>query len=88
MGGVNRKNEADKLSRGINILGKATDPWPQLVDSPVVATPGRLLDHLQNTRGFVYANLMSLVIDEADRILQIGSVGGGGILARASLEVL
>ncbi|KAF4664602.1 ATP-dependent RNA helicase ddx18 [Perkinsus olseni] len=57
MGGVNRKNEADKLSRGINIL---------------IATPGRLLDHLQNTRGFVYANLMSLVIDEADRILQIG----------------
>ncbi|EER17576.1 DEAD/DEAH box ATP-dependent RNA helicase, putative [Perkinsus marinus ATCC 50983] len=57
MGGVNRKNEADKLSRGINII---------------VATPGRLLDHLQNTRGFVYANLMSLVIDEADRILQIG----------------
>lgn len=32
-----------------------------------VATPGRLLDHLQNTKGFVYRNLACLVIDEADR---------------------
>lgn len=47
----------------------------RVISLHAVATPGRLLDHLQNTRGFVYANLMSLVIDEADRILQIGSVG-------------
>jgi superfamily II DNA/RNA helicase len=26
----------------------------------------------QNTRGFVYKNLKCLIIDEADRILQIG----------------
>ena len=32
MGGTNRQEEAKKLSKGINIL---------------VATPGRLLDHLQ-----------------------------------------
>ena len=38
----------------------------------LVATPGRLLDHLQNTSGFVYRNLACLVIDEADRILEIG----------------
>ncbi|CDJ53708.1 ATP-dependent RNA helicase, putative [Eimeria brunetti] len=57
MGGANRKHEADKLSKGVNVL---------------VATPGRLLDHMQNTRGFVYKNLLSLVIDEADRILEIG----------------
>jgi len=38
----------------------------------LVATPGRLLDHLQNTRGFRYSNLQMLVIDEADRILQQG----------------
>jgi hypothetical protein len=37
-----------------------------------VATPGRLLDHLQNTKGFVFRNLACLVIDEADRILEIG----------------
>ena len=38
----------------------------------LVATPGRLLDHLQNTKGFVFHNLISLVIDEADAILRIG----------------
>ncbi|KAL6319215.1 hypothetical protein AAG906_013889 [Vitis piasezkii] len=36
----------------------------------LVATPGRLLDHLQNTKGFIYKNLKCLIIDEADRILE------------------
>ncbi|WFD30084.1 RNA helicase [Malassezia sp. CBS 17886] len=57
MGGANRKAEADKLQKGVNL---------------VVATPGRLLDHLQNTRSFVFSNLKALIIDEADRILEIG----------------
>ncbi|CUA68199.1 ATP-dependent RNA helicase DDX18 [Rhizoctonia solani] len=57
MGGANRKAEAEKLQKGVNLL---------------VATPGRLLDHLQNTKGFVFRNLKGLVIDEADRILEIG----------------
>ncbi|XP_055697664.1 probable ATP-dependent RNA helicase pitchoune isoform X2 [Phlebotomus papatasi] len=57
MGGANRKVEAEKLSMGINII---------------VATPGRLLDHLQNTPDFLYKNLTCLVIDEVDRILEIG----------------
>ncbi|GAW25780.1 putative ATP-dependent RNA helicase HAS1 [Rosellinia necatrix] len=57
IGGANRRAEADKLAKGINLL---------------VATPGRLLDHLQNTQGFVYKNLRTLVIDEADRILEVG----------------
>eukprot|EP00775_Hariotina_reticulata_P002528 gene2528-2830_t len=57
MGGANRRAEAEKLVKGVNLL---------------VATPGRLLDHLQNTKGFVYRNLGCLVIDEADRILEIG----------------
>jgi len=35
MGGTNRQEEAKKLSRGVNIL---------------VATPGRLLDHMQVRR--------------------------------------
>ena len=38
----------------------------------LIATPGRLLDHLQNTKGFVFKNLKALIIDEADRILEIG----------------
>lgn len=57
MGGSNRNNEAQKLIKGVNL---------------VIATPGRLLDHLQNTKGFVTHNLLNLVIDEADRILEIG----------------
>ncbi|KOC58877.1 putative ATP-dependent RNA helicase pitchoune, partial [Habropoda laboriosa] len=57
MGGASRQTEAQKLSKGVNI---------------VVATPGRLLDHLQNTPDFLYKNLQCLVIDEADRILDIG----------------
>ena len=32
MGGANRRSEADRLAKGVNL---------------VVATPGRLLDHLQ-----------------------------------------
>ncbi|EJD04326.1 DEAD-domain-containing protein [Fomitiporia mediterranea MF3/22] len=57
IGGANRKAEAEKLVKGVNL---------------VVATPGRLLDHLENTKGFVFRNLKALVIDEADRILEIG----------------
>lgn len=57
MGGANRKAEADKLQKGVNLI---------------IATPGRLLDHLQNTKGFVFSNLKTLIIDEADRILEIG----------------
>lgn len=57
MGGSNRSAEAQKLANGVNIL---------------VATPGRLLDHLQNTPGFLYKNLQCLIIDEADRILEVG----------------
>lgn len=57
MGGANRGTESEKLSRGVNII---------------VCTPGRLLDHLQNTKGFNYRNLLALVMDEADRILEQG----------------
>lgn len=57
MGGTNRQSEATKLVKGVNIL---------------VATPGRLLDHLQNTQQFLFKNLQCLIIDEADRILDIG----------------
>ena len=37
-----------------------------------MATPGRLLDHLENTKGFVFHNLKMLIIDEGDAILKIG----------------
>ncbi|KAI4160224.1 MAG: hypothetical protein LQ342_005936 [Letrouitia transgressa] len=57
MGGANRRAEAEKLVKGVNL---------------VIATPGRLLDHLQNTPAFTFKNLRALVIDEADRILEVG----------------
>jgi ATP-dependent RNA helicase DDX18/HAS1 len=56
-GGADKKAEALKLKRGVNLL---------------VCTPGRLLDHLQTTEGFVYKHLLMLIIDEADAILKIG----------------
>ena len=37
----------------------------------VVATPGRLVDHLENTKGFHLRNLKYLVFDEADKLLDL-----------------
>ncbi|XP_022137361.1 DEAD-box ATP-dependent RNA helicase 51 [Momordica charantia] len=54
-GGSSRQAEADRITKGVNLL---------------VATPGRLLDHLQHTKNFIYKNLKCLIIDEADRILE------------------
>lgn len=47
MGGNNRRGEAEHLAKGVNIL---------------VATPGRLLDHLQNTKGFIYRRLQVMKV--------------------------
>ena len=57
IGGGYRKKEASKLIKGVNLL---------------IATPGRLLDHLNNTEGFNCDNLCMLIIDEADAILKNG----------------
>jgi ATP-dependent RNA helicase DDX47/RRP3 len=37
----------------------------------VVGTPGRLVDHLQNTRGFSIRQLKFLILDEADKLLNM-----------------
>jgi ATP-dependent RNA helicase DDX18/HAS1 len=57
MGGANRKTETEKIKSGIVI---------------VAATPGRLLDHLKLTKGFKINNLQILILDEADRCMEIG----------------
>lgn len=56
IGGKNLKEEATRLSR-MNIL---------------VCTPGRMLQHLDQTAGFDASNLQILVLDEADRIMDMG----------------
>ncbi|KAI3893833.1 hypothetical protein MKW92_018189, partial [Papaver armeniacum] len=55
MDGAARRGEAERLVKGVNLL---------------IATPGRLLDHLQNTKGFIYKNLKCLIVDETDRMLE------------------
>ncbi|QCE13598.1 ATP-dependent RNA helicase DDX31/DBP7 [Vigna unguiculata] len=57
MGGENRSKEKARLRKGISIL---------------IATPGRLLDHLKNTTSFLHSNLRWIIFDEADRILELG----------------
>ncbi|RKP11254.1 P-loop containing nucleoside triphosphate hydrolase protein, partial [Piptocephalis cylindrospora] len=56
-GGDKRASEKARLRRGITLL---------------VATPGRLLDHLRNTQSFELGHLSWLVMDEADRLLELG----------------
>ncbi|KAF9108576.1 ATP-dependent RNA helicase dbp7 [Mortierella sp. GBA35] len=57
IGGDKKKSEKARLRKGVNIL---------------VGTPGRLLDHLQNTQSFNVQSLRWLILDEADRLLELG----------------
>jgi len=56
MGGENRQKEKNRLRKGINIL---------------IATPGRVIDHLQNTKNLSLEKVEWLVIDEADKYVDI-----------------
>lgn len=63
LGEENRKSEKARIRKGLGII---------------VATPGRLLDHMQKTESLLMAlkgNLEWLVLDEADRLLDMG-LGG------------
>lgn len=57
MGGEKKKSEKARLRKGVTIL---------------IATPGRLVDHLRNTASFEYKKCKWLVLDEADRLLDLG----------------
>ncbi|CAM9675968.1 unnamed protein product [Ectocarpus fasciculatus] len=50
----------------------------------VVATPGRLLDHLAQTPGFTLQHLRYLIIDEADRLLNQSYQGWVGKVIKAA----
>lgn len=56
-GGEKRKAEKARLRKGINIL---------------VGTPGRLCDHLLHTESFKLDQVRWLVLDEADRLFEMG----------------
>lgn len=56
-GGSTRTHEKARLRKGVPIL---------------VSTPGRLLDHLQNTASFNAGKCRWLVLDEADRLMELG----------------
>ncbi|XP_047493925.1 probable ATP-dependent RNA helicase DDX31 [Penaeus chinensis] len=57
IGGEKKKAEKARLRKGINIL---------------VATSGRLIDHIHHTKSLSLAKVKYLVIDEADRLLEMG----------------
>ncbi|XP_063439027.1 probable ATP-dependent RNA helicase DDX27 isoform X1 [Mytilus trossulus] len=48
---------------------KAQEAALRLSPDVVIATPGRLIDHLQNSPNFTLRNIEILVLDEADRML-------------------
>lgn len=56
-GGEDKKSEKARLRKGVNIL---------------VATPGRLVDHLENTRTLDVSKVRYLVLDEGDRLMELG----------------
>ncbi|KAI9728192.1 MAG: ATP-dependent RNA helicase dbp7 [Chrysothrix sp. TS-e1954] len=57
MGGEKKKSEKARLRKGLNIL---------------IATPGRLADHLDNTEVLDVNNVRWLVLDEGDRLMELG----------------
>lgn len=57
IGGEKKKSEKARLRKGVNIL---------------VATPGRLADHLENTKALDVSNVRWLVLDEGDRLMELG----------------
>ncbi|XP_065083864.1 probable ATP-dependent RNA helicase CG8611 [Ochlerotatus camptorhynchus] len=56
-GGEKRKAEKGRLRAGLNIL---------------ISTPGRFCDHLKNTESMKMNAVKYLILDEADRLLELG----------------
>ncbi|GEQ69730.1 hypothetical protein JCM33374_g3404 [Metschnikowia sp. JCM 33374] len=57
VGGEKKKSEKARIRKGVNIL---------------VATPGRLADHLENTSSLDVSQVRWLVLDEGDRLVELG----------------
>jgi ATP-dependent RNA helicase DDX31/DBP7 len=56
-GGESKQSEKARLRKGVNIL---------------VATPGRLADHMVNTKSLDPSSVRWLVLDEGDRLMELG----------------
>lgn len=71
---LNSFTRAMDLSVGLVIGGKDVQYEKERIQNinVLVCTPGRLLQHLQETYGFETSNLQMLVLDEADEMLQLG----------------
>lgn len=57
IGGEKKKSEKARLRKGVNIL---------------VGTPGRLADHIENTQVLDLSQLRWLILDEGDRLIELG----------------
>lgn len=57
VGGEKKKSEKARIRKGVNIL---------------VATPGRLADHLENTESLDVSQNRWLILDEGDRLVELG----------------
>jgi ATP-dependent RNA helicase DDX31/DBP7 len=57
IGGESKQSEKARLRKGVNIL---------------IATPGRLSDHLENTEVLKVNHVRWLVLDEGDRLMELG----------------
>ena len=57
IGGESKQSEKARLRKGVNIL---------------VATPGRLVDHFDNTKVLDVSSVRWLVLDEGDRLMDLG----------------
>ncbi len=56
-GGSTKNHEKSRIRKGINIL---------------IATPGRLADHLEHTEALDMSSVRWLVLDEGDRLMELG----------------
>ncbi|KAL2761084.1 hypothetical protein ACRALDRAFT_1045766 [Sodiomyces alcalophilus JCM 7366] len=57
IGGESKHSEKSRIRKGVNIL---------------IATPGRLTDHLEHTKALDVGTVRWLVLDEGDRLMEMG----------------